>query len=303
MAKQSRPFIGINADFISASKRSIAYLRLDTGYADVVLAAGGIPIILPPLNKASEFNAVLDRLDGVIMSGGLDMDPRRQQQPMHAAIQAMAERREENDRILMRCLLERQMPLLAVGLGMQELNSICGGNLYLHLPEDLPRAMPHFDPTGGPHRHLVLLEPNTRLEEIYGGIEIRVNSSHHQAVRQVAPKLRVSAGPRRGYRGHRGGRPELVLHWGSVASGIGYGIGLGHAVDRMFHPGIGPAGPAIGAGGLSGSSSIGIALRRGPSPRISQASPRARSPLGAPSTSGTSVGGTTPIRLACRSSP
>jgi putative glutamine amidotransferase len=193
MAKQSRPFIGINADFISASKRSIAHLRLDTGYADMVLATGGIPVIIPPLNKEADFNALLDRLDGVILSGGLDMDPRRQNQPMHAAIQAMAERREENDRILLRCLLERQMPLLAIGLGMQELNSVCGGSLFLHLPEDLPRAMPHFDQTGGPHRHLVLLEPNTRLEEIYGGVEIRVNSSHHQAVRQVGAKLRVSA--------------------------------------------------------------------------------------------------------------
>ena len=193
MAKQSRPFIGINADLISASKRSIAHLRLDTGYADMVLATGGIPVIIPPLNKEADFNAFLDRLDGVILSGGLDMDPRRQNQPMHAAVQAMAERREENDRILLRCLLERQMPLLAIGVGMQELNSVCGGSLFLHLPEDLPRAMPHFDPTGGPHRHLALLEPNTRLEEIYGGIEIRVNSSHHQAVRQVGSKLRVSA--------------------------------------------------------------------------------------------------------------
>ena len=193
MAKQSRPFIGINADFISASKRSIAHLRLDTGYADMVLATGGIPVIIPPLNKEADFNALLDRLDGVILWGGHDMDPRPQNQPLHAAVQAMNERREENDRILLRCLLERQMPLLAIGLGMQELNSVCGGSLFLHLPEDLPRAMPHFDSTGGPHRHLVLLEPNTRLEEIYGGIEIRVNSSHHQAVRQVGSKFRVSA--------------------------------------------------------------------------------------------------------------
>jgi putative glutamine amidotransferase len=193
MAKQSRPFIGINADLIPASKRSVAHLRLDSGYADMVLAAGGIPIVIPPLNKETEFDALLDRLDGVILSGGLDMDPRRQQMPTHAAVVPMAERREENDRILLRSLLERQMPLLAIGLGMQELNSLCGGSLYLHLSEDLPKAMPHFDPMGGPHRHLVLLEPNTRMEEIYGGVEIRVNSSHHQAIRQVGSRLRVSA--------------------------------------------------------------------------------------------------------------
>ena len=94
---------------------------------------------------------------------------------------------------LLRRLLERKAPLLAIGLGMQQLNVTCGGTLYLHLPEELPRAMPHRDPTGYPHRHTILIEPNTRLEEIYGGGEIRVNSSHHQAVRQVGAGLRVGA--------------------------------------------------------------------------------------------------------------
>jgi len=85
------------------------------------------------------------------------------------------------------------MTLLAIGLGMQQLNVACGGSLYLHLPDDLPRAMPHRDPTGAPHRHAVLIEPHTRMEEIYGSGEIRVNSAHHQAVRQLGKGLRAGA--------------------------------------------------------------------------------------------------------------
>jgi putative glutamine amidotransferase len=193
MAHQTRPFIGINADFISAGKHTTAHARLNAGYFDGVVAAGGLPVILPPLAKTALLNALLDRLDGIILSGGLDLDPRRQQQPTHPSVQPMAERREENDRLLVRLVLERQMPVLAIGVGMQQLNAACGGSLYLHLPEDLPRALPHNDPSGGPHRHAVLLEPNTRLDEIYGGGEIRVNSAHHQAVRQVGAKLQVSA--------------------------------------------------------------------------------------------------------------
>jgi putative glutamine amidotransferase len=192
-ARHTRPFIGINADFVPAGKLTGAYARLNAGYFDAVLAAGGLPMILPPLGTEPELGALLGRLDGIILSGGLDMDPRRQQQPFHRAVQPMAERREESDRLLVHSILERQLPLLAIGVGMQQLNVACGGSLYLHLPEDQPRALPHKDPGDGPHRHAVLLEPNTRLDEIYGGGEIRVNSDHHQAVRQVGTRLRVCA--------------------------------------------------------------------------------------------------------------
>jgi putative glutamine amidotransferase len=194
MAQQTRPVIGINADFVAAGKHTQAYLRLAAGYADAVLTAGGLPVIMPPLNKETEIEAFLERVDGFILSGGRDMDPRRNGQPPHPAVQPMPERRESNDRVLLRCLLDREMPLLAIGVGMQQLNVALGGNLYLHLPEDLPRSMPHCDRRDeGPHRHLVLLEASTRLEEIYGGGELRVNSDHHQAVRLLGERLRVGA--------------------------------------------------------------------------------------------------------------
>ena len=89
--------------------------------------------------------------------------------------------------------MERQMPVLAIGVGMQLLNVELGGSLFLHLPEEQPKALPHFDPSGGPHRHIINLEPNTRLDEVYGGGELRVNSAHHQAVKTLGKGLRVGA--------------------------------------------------------------------------------------------------------------
>jgi putative glutamine amidotransferase len=193
MVRSTRPLIGINTDFIAAGKTTSAHARLNAGYFDAIVSAGGMPLLLPPVANEVEIEMYLDRLEGFVLTGGLDMDPKRAGQPTHASIQAMAERRERSDRVLVRCLLERRMPLLAIGLGMQQLNAALGGTLFLHLLEDLPRAMPHRDPTGAPHRHAILIEPDTRMEKIYGGGEIRVNSSHHQAVRQLGKGLRAGA--------------------------------------------------------------------------------------------------------------
>jgi putative glutamine amidotransferase len=193
MPRATRPLVGVTTDFVAASKHSPPQLRLHPGYCDAVVAAGGLPLLLPPLGKGPELDALLERCDGVVLSGGPDIDPRRWGLVSHPAVQPMAERREENDKYVVRQVVQRRLPVLGVGLGAQQLNLALGGTLFLHLPEDMPRAMPHRDPAGGPHRHLVLLEPGSRMEEIYGGVEIRVNSSHHMAVRQPGKGLRVGA--------------------------------------------------------------------------------------------------------------
>jgi putative glutamine amidotransferase len=193
MSARTRPLVGINADYYNPTKVGPAHLRLNAGYVDAVFAAGGLPIVLPPIGKEPELEDLLDRVQGVVLTGGLDMDPRRVGQPGHSALHPMAERREESDRVLVRRVVERKLPVLAIGLGMQQLNVATGGTMFLHLPADMPKAMPHYDPSGGPHRHIVMLEPNTRIEEVYGGGELRVNSEHHQAVNQIGKKMRIGA--------------------------------------------------------------------------------------------------------------
>jgi putative glutamine amidotransferase len=193
MAQPTRPLIGINTDFIPAVKQTAARAWLQAGYFDAVVAAGGLPVMIPPLGQDVDIDPLLDHLDGFLLTGGLDMDPKRYGQPSHGSVQPMAERRENSDRNLIRRLVARQVPLLAIGVGMQQVNFVQGGSLHLHLPDELPRSMPHRDPSGGTHRHMVVIEPNTRMEEIYGAGEIRVNSAHHQAVRQVGDGLWVGA--------------------------------------------------------------------------------------------------------------
>lgn len=194
MPPQTRPLIGLNVDYVPTSKVHRAHLRLNQGYAEAIIAAGGLPVLMPLLGKDAEIAAFLDRLDGFILTGGLDLDPRRQGLPRHSSVTPMPERREEHDRLLVGQLLRRRLPTLGIGVGLHLLNVACGGSLYLHLPEECPRGMPHSDPScSGPHRHLVHLQAGTRLEEIYGGIELRVNGNHHQAVRQPGACFRVAA--------------------------------------------------------------------------------------------------------------
>jgi putative glutamine amidotransferase len=190
---KSRPLIGINSDFRGSVKGRTPMCFLNSGYYDCMLAANALPILIPPLVKEADLSPILDRLDGVILTGGDDLDPRKMGLSPHPSVAMIPERRELSDRLLCKLLQQRKMPVLGIGLGMQELNVTSGGGLYLHLPEDFPRGLPHRDPQGGAHRHTVVMQPGTRLEEIYGPGEIRVNSYHHQGIRKLAPNFRVAA--------------------------------------------------------------------------------------------------------------
>src|SRR5439155_13734601 len=103
-------------------KNGIAYTRLNAGYLDAILAAGGLPIILPPLKKdvLAEIDALLDQVAGLILTGGPDMNPRHNGQAMTAAVPPMAARREDADRHLLAKRLERKLPVVGVGLGMPQ---------------------------------------------------------------------------------------------------------------------------------------------------------------------------------------
>jgi putative glutamine amidotransferase len=189
----SRPVIGVNLDFVSTAKTGTAITRLGAGYFDKIYEADGLPLALPPIPREEAVESLLDRIDGLVLSGGADIDPKRHNLPSHSAVVPMSARREEFDFLLLRLAMKRKIPILGIGVGMQQINVARGGSLYLHIPEDLPKAMPHYDPSGGPHRHIVLLEPGTRMDAIYGGGELRVNSSHHQAIKKLGQGLRLGA--------------------------------------------------------------------------------------------------------------
>ncbi len=188
-----RPLIGINMDFRATIKGRTPHSYLTNGYYDSILSAGGIPVAIPPLVKEHDLSPILDRLDGVMLTGGDDLDPKKQGLGHHPSIVTIPERRETSDRLLCKLIEQRRMPVLGIGLGMQELNVVLGGGLYQHLPEDMPKCIPHRDPQGGVHRHWVMMQKDSLLFDIYGEGEIRVNSYHHQGIRKLAPCFRIGA--------------------------------------------------------------------------------------------------------------
>ncbi len=189
----SKPLIGVNADYRSARKDSPAVSFLCAGYYDALSKCGAIPLVIPPMLEEADLERVLELLDGVVLIGGADLDPRNDGFMLHPSVRLLDGRRERFDRTLMRLVAERKMPVLGIGCGMQLLNLTQGGNLFLHLPEDLPRALPHADATDPTHRHALEVERGTLMDRVYGEGEIRVNSMHHMAIDEVAPGFAVTA--------------------------------------------------------------------------------------------------------------
>jgi putative glutamine amidotransferase len=189
----SKPIIGLNADFINSAGDKPAFTFLASGYYDAISKVGGIPVIIPPLADDDDLEQLLHQVDGVVLVGGADLDPRRDGWMLHPTIRLLADRREKFDRRLVRLIAERRLPVFGIGAGMQLINVALGGNLLLHIPEDRPAALPHHDPLDPAHRHTLELTPGSLMERVYGDGELRVNSMHHMALDAVAPGFEVTA--------------------------------------------------------------------------------------------------------------
>jgi len=188
-----RPLIGLNCDLKGASQGAPSFCYLAAGYFDSIANAGGIPVLVPPTSDQDSLEQLLDRLDGFVLVGGADLDPRNDGYMLHSSVKPMDSRREEFDRRLAQEIANRKMSLMAIGVGLQLINVIQGGNLFYHLPIDMPSAIPHRDPHDVNHRHSLVVESDSILSRVYGEGEIRVTSRHHMAIDRLADCFRVTA--------------------------------------------------------------------------------------------------------------
>jgi putative glutamine amidotransferase len=189
----AKPLVGINTDFRKGQGKQPSHAVVTAGYFDRIARAGGIPVLVPPLESELDLEQLLNNLDAFVLIGGNDYDPRRDGFMVHPSMKLMDPRRETFDRILVEAISRRRMPLLAIGAGLQLLNVTHKGNLFYNIPDDLPEALPHRDSHDNAHRHGLVVEPGSLMDKVYGDGEIRVNSRHHIAIDEIAPGFRVTA--------------------------------------------------------------------------------------------------------------
>jgi putative glutamine amidotransferase len=185
-----RPVIGVTIGY-SSENREIFALRDD--YVRAVEKAGGLVLVLAP-GTADDAPVLLDHLDGLLTTGGADIDPGLYGETPHETVTRVIPERDALELALSREALRRDLPLLAICRGHQVLNVAIGGTLVQDLPSQWKGAINH-DPEveRWSPAHDVRILPGTRLREILGRDRVAVNSFHHQAVKEPGQGAVVSA--------------------------------------------------------------------------------------------------------------
>ena len=185
------PLVGITAG--NDPQRPETYiLRWD--YLRSVELAGGIPVVLAPSGPALH-PACIDRLDGLIVSGGADISPEMYGQQPHPSVKRAHVERDEFESQLLRSAFARDLPVLGICRGCQMLNVARGGSLVQDVPSLVGTSVSHDDPERprAGIAHPVEVVPGTRLAQLLGPGELDVNSFHHQAVDRLGDDLVATA--------------------------------------------------------------------------------------------------------------
>lgn len=187
----SRPLIGCTTYRKTAQEPAINLYGLMPSYTQAIVAAGGLPILIPLGLTDQELGLIFERLDGVLLPGGGDIAPQTYGGQSHPAVADIDEDRDRVEFELARLAHAEKKPLLAICRGHQVFNVALGGSLWEDVHSQMPNAMVHDHDhllrTNRPHE--VHVDPNSRLAACLGTIVSPVNSLHHQGIRQLAPEL------------------------------------------------------------------------------------------------------------------
>ncbi len=187
--KAQRPIIAISANIIDENS------ALHFAYSQAIVDAGAIPIIIPANCDRDSLISLIQSIDGLLLSGGADIDARYFGEENIPDLTEVSEQRDLYEFMLLRAAIDSSVPILGICRGCQLVNVALGGSIYQDLPTMYPtRPLPHSILTD---RHLPVHEieivEGSMLHQIVGATHVGANSRHHQAIKDVAPLLKVTA--------------------------------------------------------------------------------------------------------------
>ncbi|MBW1979971.1 MAG: gamma-glutamyl-gamma-aminobutyrate hydrolase family protein [Deltaproteobacteria bacterium] len=163
-------------------------------YSEAVHSCGGAPMLIPAVHGQDSLESIISRLDGLILSGGPDVHPRFYGEQPLKGLGDVDEELDLMELAVARMAVEKDLPLLAICRGIQVLNVALGGTLYQDIGRQVRRSINHSQQADkGVNTHTVHLEKDTLLHRLIGEEVIWVNGRHHQAIKDLAEELRVSA--------------------------------------------------------------------------------------------------------------
>jgi putative glutamine amidotransferase len=170
------------------------FVKADLDYVEGVAGAGGAPVVLPPVGEESAAEALIHSLDGLLLSGGSDLDPSYYGEKPVSELGVTLPERDAFEMALVGLALRRGMPVFGICRGMQVLNVALGGTLYQDLPSQWEQDplkhrqdTPKWQPT-----HEVRVSEGSYIAEVMGRESVKVNSYHHQGIRDLAEGLVVT---------------------------------------------------------------------------------------------------------------
>lgn len=189
-----RPLIGIPCRIGTRVDKDVATNYNNKAYTDAVERAGGVPILIPVLQDFSTLATIFARIDGLLLSGGIDIHPAAYQEEPHPLLSKTNAHMDELELTLARMALEKDLPTLGICRGHQLLNVALGGSLYQDLGTQYPSAIRHgnWDLPRNTLAHQVRLQEDSRICKILGVTEVSVNSLHHQAIKIPGNGVQIS---------------------------------------------------------------------------------------------------------------
>jgi putative glutamine amidotransferase len=187
-----RPLIAVTAT--TEVIRGISRVRVNEAYTRSVERAGMLPVVIAPLEDERRAAAIAASVDGILLTGGEDVDPAHYGAAPRAETDAPHVARDRSEIALVIAAKTMAVPTLAICRGLQILNVALGGTLIQDIPSERPAALAHAP--GGPRdrrAHAIRVNDGSRLAAALGARVLDVNSSHHQALDRVAPGIRVTA--------------------------------------------------------------------------------------------------------------